>query len=182
MADDAMSKAALHKRLTTKPSDDRIALILEVLAATPARLKELSEGLSDAQLNLPLGDGERSFKRDLTHLIYCAERGSDPIHHALLLKLPFMPRIHAERDWGALMQYEAFEVAELMAYFNFRRAALLRILRSLSRDQWDRSVQREGVKRSESVYYSARGLCLHEYGHLEDLTGKLALLKAGKSG
>lgn len=173
MADEAMTKTALHKRLTTKPSDDRIGLILEVLAAAPARLQALSEGLSDAQLNLPLGEGERSFKRDLTHLIYCAERGSDPIHHALLLEVPFMPRIHAERDWGALMQYEAFEVAELMAYFTFRRAALLRILRGLSDDQWDRSVQREGVKRSESVYYSARGLCVHEYGHLEDLSGKL---------
>lgn len=175
-----MTKAALRKRLTTKPSGEVIALILDVLAATPARLKEISVDLSGAQLDQPLGVGERSFKRDLTHLIYCAERGSDPIFQALILKLPFMPRIHAERDWGALMQYEAFEIAELMAYFSFRRAALLRILKSLSRDQWDRSVQREGVKRSESVYFSARGLCLHEYGHLEDLTGKLAMLRAGK--
>ena len=175
-----MTKAALRKRLTTKPSAEVIALILDVLAATPARLKEISVGLSGAQLTQPLGEGERSFKRDLTHLIYCAERGSDPIFQALILKLPFMPRIHAERDWGALMAYEAFEVAELLAYFDFRRAALLRILRCLNRQQWDRSVQREGVKRSESVYFSARGLCLHEYGHLEDLTGKLALLRAGK--
>ena len=174
------TKATLHKRLTTKPSNERIALILETLDATPARLHELSAGLSDAHLNRPLGEGERSFKRDLTHLIYCAERGTDPIHLALLLDEPFVPRIHAERDWGALMAYEAFEVAELLAYFDFRRAALLRILRCLDRQQWDRSVQREGVKRSESVYYSARGLCLHEYGHLEDLTGKLALLRAGK--
>ena len=175
-----MTKTALHKRLATKPSDERIALILEILAVAPARLQDLSAGLSDAELDQPLGAGERSFKRDLTHLIYCAERGSDPIFHALILKLPFMPRIHAERDWGALMHYEAFDISELMAYFSFRRAALLHILKTLSRDQWDRSVQREGVKRSESVYYSARGLCLHEYSHLEDLTGKLARLGAGK--
>ena len=168
-----MSKAALHKRLTTKPSDERIKLILQVLAASPGRLQKLSAGLSDSELTTPLGEGERSFKRDLTHLIYCAERGSDRIFQALLLEAPFMPRIHAERDWGALMQYEAFEIAELMAYFNFRRKALLRILRGLSREQWDRSVQREGVRRTESVYYSARGLCLHELGHLEDLAGKL---------
>ena len=180
MPGETMTKAALHKRLTTKPSDERIALILDVLAATPVRLQELSVGLSDEQLNQPLGEGERSFKRDLTHLIYCAERGSEPIHIALLLDEPFVPRIHAERDWGALMRYEAFEIAELMAYFAFRRAALMRVLHRLKRAQWDRSVQREGVKRSESVYYSARGLCLHEYGHLDDLTGKLAMLRAGK--
>lgn len=173
MPDNAMSKAALHKRLTTQPSDERIALILQVLAATPGRLQKLSAGLTEAELTTPLGEGERSFKRDLTHLIYCAERGTDPIFHALLLKEPFIPRIHAERDWGALMQYESFEIPELIAYFNFRRAALLRILHDLKRAQWDRSVRREGVKRSESVYHWARGLCVHEYGHLEDLAQKL---------
>jgi hypothetical protein len=173
MSKETMTKAALHKRLTTQPSDDRIALILEVLTATPARLQKLSAGLSDSELTVPLGEGERSFKRDLTHLIYCAERGTDPIFHALLLKEPFMPRIHAERDWGALMQYEAFDIPELMAYFNFRRAALLRILHGLKRVQWDRSVRREGVKRKESAYHWARGLAVHELGHLEDLAGKL---------
>lgn len=173
MSGETMTKAALHKRLTTTPSDARIALILAVLEATPSRLKTLSAGLSDADLNRPLGEGERSFKRDLTHLIYCAERGTDPIFHALLLSEPFIARIHAERQWGKLMAYEAFEIAELMAYFDFRRRALLSILRGLTRDQWDRAVRREGIKRKESVYHWARGLCLHEYGHLEDLAGKL---------
>jgi hypothetical protein len=173
MPDETLSKAALHKRLSTQPSDERIALILRVLAGAPERLRQLSSGLTEAELTTPLGEGERSFKRDLTHLIYCAERGVDPIHHALLLKEALMPRIHAERDWGALMRYEAFEIAELMAYFSFRRTALLRILPGLSRQQWERAVRREGVKRAESVYYLARGLCVHELGHLEDLAGKL---------
>ena len=173
MSREAMSKAALRKGLTTKPSDERIALILAVLDATPSRLNALRAGLTDADLNRPLGDGERSFKRDLTHLIYCAERGTDPIFHALLLKEPFIARIHAERQWGALMAYEAFEIDELMAYFSFRRRALLRVLRDLTRKQWERAVRREGVQRRESVYHWARGLCLHEYGHLEDLAGKL---------
>lgn len=173
MSGETVSKAALHKRLITRPSDERIALILRVLAAAPERLPALSRSLTEADLTTPLGEGERSFKRDLTHLIYCAERGADPIHHALLLPDAFMPRIHAERDWGALMRYEAFEIAELMVYFEFRRTALLHILKGLSRQQWERSVRREGVKRRESVYYSARGLAIHELGHLEDLAGKL---------
>lgn len=168
-----LSRDTLYKRLKTQASDERIALVLEHLAVGPQRLGNLRAGLSAAELTRPLGEGERSFKRDVTHLIYCAERGSDPIHHALLLREPFMPRIHAERDWGKLMAYEAFDIEELMAYFRFRRMALLRILGGLSRDDWERSVRREGVKRSESVYYAARGLCLHELGHLEDLAGKL---------
>jgi len=171
--DATVSKASLHKRLTTQPSAERIALILKVLEATPERLRELSSGLTEADLTTPLGAGERSFKRDLTHLIYCAERGADPIHHALLLQDACMPRIHAERDWGALMRYDAFDIPELMAYFSFRRRALLRILSELSPQQWELTVRREGVKRVESIYYSARGLCVHERDHLEDLARKL---------
>ena len=167
------AKDQLEKRLKTKSSDARIELALAHLAAGPKRLRNLAAGLTQAELTTPLGEAERSFKRDLTHLCYCAERGADPIHHALLLDLPFMPRIHAERDWGKLMRYESFQIAELLAYYDFRRRALMRILRGLSRAQWERSVRREGVKRQESVYYAARGLCLHELDHLEDLASKL---------
>ena len=172
MSANELTRGALVKRLKTQPSPERIALILEALALASPRLQALSQGLSDAQLRTPLGEGERSFKRNLTHLNYCAERGSDHIHHALLLDKPHMPRIHAERDWGKLMRYEAFAVPELLAYFDFRRRALLGILRGLSDEQWTRTVRREGVKREESVYYAARGLCLHELAHLEDLASK----------
>lgn len=173
MPKEAMTTAALHKRLTTKLSDERIALILEALAATPNRLHELRAGLSDHELDQPLGQGERSFKRDLTHLIYCAERGAIPIYYALAAEQPFMPRIHAERQWGKLLRYEAFELPDLFAYFAFNRRALLNVLQGLTAQQWERTAQPEGKKRSESVYYAARGLCLHELGHLEDLAGKL---------
>ena len=57
MSKEAMTKAALHKRLTTKPSDERIALIQEVLTATPSRLHELRAGLADHELDRPLGQG-----------------------------------------------------------------------------------------------------------------------------
>ena len=173
MAGGPMSQAALRKRLTARTSDERIALILDTLEAAPGRLRELSDGLSGAQLNLPLGAGERSFKRDLTHLIYCAERGAIPIYYALASDQPLMPRIHAERQWGKLLRYEAFALPELFAYFSFSRRALLNVLRRLSSPQWQRTIQPEGKRRQESVYYSARGLCLHEYGHLEDLARKL---------
>ncbi len=173
MNDGLPIKVELGKQLATRQSPERIKLALAVLGASPQRLRNLRAGLTEAELTAPLGNGERSFKRDLTHLIYCAERGEYPIVHALLLELPQLPRIHAERDWGNLMRYETFPIAELLDYFDFRRRALLHILRGLQPEQWQRSVLREGVKRSESVYYAARGLCLHEVEHLEDLAKKL---------
>ena len=182
MADFAMSQKQLHKRLATRPSRELIELVLDILAAAPDRLRELSQGLSNEVLTLPLGQGERSFKRDLTHIIYCAERGTIPIYYALTAKEPFMARIHAERQWGKLLRYETFDLADLFAYFNFNRRALLNVLHGLTPAQWERTVQPEGKKRQESVYYAARGLCVHEYGHLEDLTDKLAKLRAGEFG
>ena len=173
MAAPLITRDKLYKRLTTQSSPERIALTLEHLEVGPQRLENLRAGLSDAEMTRPLGAGERSFKRDVTHLIYCAERGAAPIHHALLLQEPCMPRIHAERDWGKLMAYEAFEIDELLTYYRFRRRALMRILRALGAKRWERAVRREGVKRRESVYFAARGLCLHELAHLEDLAGKL---------
>ena len=86
-----------------------------------------------------------------------------------------MPRIHAERQWGKLLRYEAFDLPDLFAYFAFNRRALLNVLQGLTAQQWERTVQPEGKRRSESVYYSARGLCVHEYGHLEDLAKKLGV-------
>ncbi len=178
MPDETLTKAALHKRLTTTPSDERIALVLQILEAAPASLKALGFELTDAESELPLGPGERSFKRDLTHLIYCAERGTIAIYYALAADEPVMPRVHAERQWGKLLRYEAFDLEALFAHFRFNRRALLNVLRGLKPRQWERAIQPEGKKRTESVYYSARGICLHEYGHLEDLTDKLALLRA----
>lgn len=177
---ETLSEKALRKGLATAPSEERIALILQILEASPGRLKELGEDLSDARLNLPLGEGERSFKRDLTHLIYCAERGTIPIFYALAADEPLMPRIHAERQWGKLLRYEAFDLPDLYAYFSFNRRALLNVLRRLSPRQWQRAAQPEGKQRTESVYYLARGLCLHEYGHLEDLSEKMKSLRAGR--
>ena len=168
-----MNRNQLHKRLKTQPSPERVALVMDTLDMSPRRLDNLRAGLSHDALTAPLGQGERSFKRDLTHLIYCAERGSHPIVQALLLDTPFLPRIHAEREWGKLMRYEAFDIEELLAYFGFRRRALMNILRGLDESQWRRGARREGVKRVESVYYSARGMCLHELEHLEDLAMKL---------
>ncbi len=165
--------AARLKSQGTQSSDQGIAILLELLAATPYRLRSLSANLTPAQLTTPLGAGERSFKRDLTHLIYCAERATIPIYYALLCDEPLMPRIHAERQWGKLLGYERFDLPELMAYFDFGRRALLSVLRGSKREQWERAVQPEGKRRTESVYFAARGLCLHEVEHLEDLARKL---------
>ena len=43
-----------------------------------------------------------------------------------------MARIHAERQWGKLLGYEAFDLPDLFAYFAFNRRALLHVLQELN--------------------------------------------------
>ena len=136
-------------------------------------MERLGKGLSDEKLHEPLGKGERSFIETLAHLLNCEARASEAIYMALLAKEPTFPQIHPERDLGKLLRYDLMDFRELLAYFKFRRAALLRVLSSLNESQWSRVIREEGKQRKESVYWQARGQALHELEHLLDLESKL---------
>lgn len=144
-----------------------------MLADTPARLESLSKPLSAEQLCQPLGDGERSFTEDLAHLIHCEARSSEAIYLAVLMDEPVFPDVHPERQWGRLLRLDLFPFQDLLAYFKFRRAVLLRVLASLTEEQWTRVIREEGKKRKESVYWRARTIAMHELDHLADLQRKL---------
>ena len=156
--------------MTQTPAN--IAKILALLEATPGRLRELSARLV-ADQERPLGEGERSFRQGLAHLLNTEARANQAIVHALLLNEPEIPRIHPERDLGKLLRYDRFAAAEMMTYFNFRRRVLLAVLHGLKEKQWARTNQEPGKKRRESVYWQARGLALHELEHLDDFESKL---------
>ena len=149
---------------------------MEMLATAPVQLEELGKRLTLHELERPMAPGERSPRQVLVHLVNCEARSAEGILHALVLRDPPYQRIHAERDLGKLMRYEQFNYAEVLAYFQFRRRALLALLERLTERQWLRCAIREGVKGRLSVYYQARGMAVHETEHLEDLFAKLQLL------
>jgi hypothetical protein len=133
----------------------------------------LSKGLSSERLSQPLGSGERSFTEDLAHLIHSEARFSEAIYLALLADEPTFPDIHSERQWGRLLRFDLLPFSDLLAYFKLRRHVLLRVLASLTEEQWARTIREEGKKRQESVYWRARSLAMHELEHLSDLQSKL---------
>lgn len=143
---------------------------MELLAETPNKLKALSKS---AKRNQPLGEGERSLTETLAHLVNSEARTSEAIYLALLVDEPLMANVHSERDWGKLLRYDLSNFDELMAYFKFRRAVMMRVLTGLSEAQWGRSIRDAGKKRKESVYWKARSLALHESEHVGDLENKL---------
>lgn len=164
----------MKKSISTQPTKANINAILNILSETPQKLNHFAKSITAEATQIPLGEGERSFIQDIAHLINCEALASQAIYLALMLKEPLLHNIHAEHDWGKLLRYDFLEVADLLAYFNFRRTVLLRILNSLSDEQWLRVVREENKARKESVYWQARGLALHELDHLTDLEKKLA--------
>jgi len=148
----------MKKQISAIQTEANIREIMQWLADTPTRLRKLSKGLSDNKLHEPLGKGERFFTEGLAHLLNCESRSFEAICLALLAKDPVITRFHPERDIGRLLQLELMSINDMLAYFKFRRAVLLRALSPLKEKQWSRTIREEGKRRQESVYWQAESL------------------------
>ena len=162
----------MKKQISTEQTEANIKEVLRLLTETPGQLERLSRGISESKLREPLGDGERSIIETLTHLVNCEAIATDAIQLALMRNEPLIADIHPERDLGKLLRYDLIPFDELLAYFKFRRAVLLKVLQSLKEGQWSRVIRQERKQRKESVYWQARGQALHELEHVEDLERK----------
>jgi DinB family protein len=164
----------MQKIISTEPTRANIAKVKDLLAGMPIKLARLGKNLSAEELRQPLGSGERTLTEDLAHLINCEARSSEAIYLALLADEPLFIDIHPERQLGKLLRYDLLPFSELLAYFQLRRTILLRVLDSLTEEQWSRSIREAGKKRKESVYWRARSIAMHELEHLSDLESKLS--------
>src|SRR4030067_2553992 len=142
----------MKKPVSTQQTASNISAILEILRDSPARVESLSGGLTAHQLRQPMGAGERSLIEDIAHLLNSEARSSEAIYLALLADEPLLVDVHSEREFGKLLRYDQFEISDLLAYFKFRRAGLLRVLDSLTEAQWSRVIREAGKHRKESVY------------------------------
>ena len=163
----------MKKVISTDLTRANIEKVMELLRDTPAQLEGLSKAMREEDLHQPLGAGERSFTEDLAHLLHTEARSSEAIYLALLLDEPLIADVHPERQWGKLLRYDLLACSDLLSYFKLRRAVLLRVLASLTEEQWSRAIREEGKKRKESVYWRARTIAMHELDHLTDLQSKV---------
>jgi len=159
--------------ISTEQTNENIARVLEILADSPNRLDMLYTSTPAADLQKPLGKGERTPTELLTHLINGEARSSEMIYQALLVKEPSFAAFHPDRNWGKLVRFDLLEFSELLAYYKTRRKILLGVLSKINEKAWSRSVREEGKQRKESVYWRARTICMHELDHLGDLEKKL---------
>ena len=159
-------------KIDTEFSMANAMVIQQILSESPAKMADLSRQLSRDQLSQPLGEGERSYLQTVVHIINCEARVTENIYAALLLKEPHVLKIHPERQYGQLLRFEQFPLADLIAYFKLRRAALSRVLTELTERRWKHVIVEASKQRRESVYLLCRGMALHEYQHILDLEFK----------
>jgi hypothetical protein len=165
------------KAISTQQTPANIAAVMALLTDAPAQLARLSASLPEARLRQPLGPGQRSFAEVLAHLLYCEALTADAIYQALLLDEPLIADIHAERQLGKLLRFDLLPFRDLLAYFNLRRAVLLRVLTGLDDKGWSRAIREAGKQRKESVYWRARGQALHEVEHVTEIESGLKRLR-----
>lgn len=101
-------------KISTSPTSQNIAKILEILTKTPNELTNLADRQSSEEIYQPLGQGEWSFYQVLMHLHHCTDVSSVRIFYALMLDNPTIPVVHPERDWGNLTPYQSFSTQDLL--------------------------------------------------------------------
>lgn len=163
----------MTKLLSTDLTPANIAKVLELLAESLVRLEALAKSVPAAKWTQPLGAGERTPTEVMAHIINGESCSAEMIYQALLIDEPYFADLHPDRDIGKLLRFDLLDYMELLAYFNVRRKVLLQVLSGLTEAQWGRTIQEEGKKRRESVYWRARTIVIHELDHLGDLEKKL---------
>lgn len=144
--------------------------ILTLLANTPPRLAELSEGLPAAKLAAPPEAGEWSARDVLAHLRACADMWGKYIRVILSQDRPAFKAV-SPRTWVRKTDYHAQEFQPSLHAFTLQRAELLEVLRPLAPAAWSRTalVTAVGKTRERTVYTYAQWLANHEQTHIRQI-------------
>ena len=146
--------------------------LVERLAATPGRIAASAAGRTPEELAATPKDGEWSAVAVLAHL-----RASDDILSprpvAMLVRdEPALPAFD-DRRWEQVMGYAGSDFQELLATFTFRRVELVRVLRRLTPDEWQRTGLHEAQGRI-TLLETLRHLVEHEEEHCLQIEALLA--------
>ena len=157
-----------------KPTPKEIDLHLGQLTETPDALRMMTAKLSEDDLHWSPGKKDWSLVEVLAHVRACADVWTYSIHTMLVENQPALPLID-ERRWAKTLGYAALSFEASFTAFVVQRGELLRLLRGLTPDQWERTGQIEG--RSHSVFSQARRMALHEVEHLQQCRDGIAALE-----
>ena len=145
--------------------------IMPILRTTVARIAELTDGLTDAQLHAGPAPDEWSVNDVLAHLRACNDVLGGNMRRILTEDHPSWKGM-SPRTWQKKSGYHDVRFGQSFEDFASQRAALLALLEPQPREAWDRtaSVTVPPKKVYEySVLYYGDWLASHERAHLRGL-------------
>jgi len=146
------------------------ATVLKLLMATPLRIAGASKNMNKDQLRRKPAADSWSANEVLAHLRACADVWGSSIMAMLTQDRPTL-RYVSPRTWIKKTNYADLEFGVSFRAYANQRKDLLKVLRTLSDDDWLRgaSVKAAKKRREETVLSYAERMARHEAGHCEQV-------------
>ena len=144
--------------------------ILSMLAAAPAKIARVTDGITEAQLHAAPNPGEWSANEVLAHLRSCADVWGNCIMTIINQDKPTIRAVNP-RTWIKSTDYLEQEFQPSLRVFTLQRTKLLTILESIKPNVWLRSATVTGAGKplERTVHTYAESIAIHERPHLKQI-------------
>ena len=149
-----------------KATSHEIDESLRLLEATPARLRTAALAVPLERLSHSPRPKSWSAQEILAHLRACSDLWSFSIYAMLSDSEPVLTDTD-ERKWAKVAGYTEIPFQTGLDRFSHERAVLLRVLRRLKLEEWERGGTIQG--RRHTVFSQARRMGRHEAEHCEQV-------------
>ncbi len=143
---------------------------LAVLSETVSRLEQAVNGRDEARLQFRADKTAWSVNEILAHLRSCADLWTHSIYAMLAENEPTFSDIN-ERKWAKVTKYAELPFRESFQAFSLQRQNLLRVLKALPFEAWERSAII--FERKHTIFTQTRRMAKHEMAHLEQIENLL---------
>ncbi|SRR6266496_5063953 len=147
-----------------KATPAEIENYLRVLSETPERIMQLTKDLDEARLQFKADYKAWSANDILAHLRSCADLWSHSIYAMLAENQPVFSDIN-ERKWAKVTRYAELPFAQSFQAYSMQRENLLRVLKALQFESWERSAVI--FERKHTVFMQVRRMAKHETEHIK---------------
>ena len=153
-----------------KATPSEIEKYLRFISETPQQIARAAKGLEEARLQFRSDRKSWSANDILAHLRSCADLWTHSIYAMLAENEPAFSDIN-ERKWAKVTHYEEVSFAESLQVFSLQRENLVRVLRALPFEPWERSALI--FERKHTVFTQTRRMAKHEAEHCEQIISLL---------
>ena len=153
-----------------KATPSEIDQYLGIISDTPERIARATKGWGEARLQFKADSKSWSMNDILAHLRACSDLWTHSIYAMLAEHQPAFSDID-ERKWAKVTRYAELPFGDSFQVFSLQRENLLRVLKALPFESWERS----GIifERKHTVFTQTRRLAKHEGEHCEQMESLL---------